>query len=158
MGTGTSFSGDKAAEAWSWSRSFTYCRDQESLLQTWNYIRVGYTVVEVSLGQVFLPVLQFPQQIMIPRMLRTYLSPLLTRATGPIRRQMITNLDQTSPMSWQKHKLSYTYCFRSRDNSVGLVTGDGLDGPGSIPGSSRYFFPPEHPDRLWGLPSLQSNE
>jgi hypothetical protein len=35
--------------------------------------------------------------------------------------------------------------------------GYGLDGPGSIPGGARFFFPPQRPDRFWGPPSLLSN-
>jgi hypothetical protein len=40
---------------------------------------------------------------------------------------------------------------------VGIVMGYGLDGPGSIPGSTRFVSSPQHPDRLWGPPSLLFN-
>jgi hypothetical protein len=43
----------------------------------------------------------------------------------------------------------------SRDSSVAIVTGYGLDSPGSIPGSARFFSSPQ---RLWGPPSLLFNE
>jgi hypothetical protein len=38
-----------------------------------------------------------------------------------------------------------------------LSSGDGLDGPGSIPGMIRFFSSPQRPDWLWGPPSLLSN-
>jgi hypothetical protein len=31
--------------------------------------------------------------------------------------------------------------------------GYGMDGPGLIPGSARFFSSPQHADRLWGPPS-----
>jgi hypothetical protein len=40
---------------------------------------------------------------------------------------------------------------------VSIATGYGLDGPGSVPGSARFFSPRERPDRLWGPPSLPSD-
>jgi hypothetical protein len=37
---------------------------------------------------------------------------------------------------------------------VGIATGYGLDGQGSIPGRcKRFFSSSQRPDRLWGLPS-----
>jgi hypothetical protein len=45
----------------------------------------------------------------------------------------------------------------SWDSSVGIVTGYGLDSPGLIPGSARFFSSPQHPYQLWGSPSLLSN-
>jgi hypothetical protein len=36
--------------------------------------------------------------------------------------------------------------FRSRDSLVGIVTSYGLDGPGLIPGSARFFSSPQPPD------------
>jgi hypothetical protein len=46
----------------------------------------------------------------------------------------------------------------SWDSSVGIAKGYVLDGRGSIPGrSKRFLSAPQHPDQLWGLPSLQSN-
>jgi hypothetical protein len=47
---------------------------------------------------------------------------------------------------------------RSRDSSVGIAIGYGLDGRGSIPGEgNRFFFSAQRPDRLWGPPSLLCN-
>jgi hypothetical protein len=41
---------------------------------------------------------------------------------------------------------------------VGIATGYRLDGWGSIPArDKRVFSSPQHPDRLWGPPSLLSN-
>jgi hypothetical protein len=42
-------------------------------------------------------------------------------------------------------------------SSVGIATGYGLDDPGSILGSARFFSSPQRPDRLWDPPSLISN-
>jgi hypothetical protein len=40
-----------------------------------------------------------------------------------------------------------------RDSSVGIATGYGLDGLGSIPGmSKRFLSPSRRPDRLWTPP------
>jgi hypothetical protein len=36
----------------------------------------------------------------------------------------------------------------SRDSSVGIATGYGIDGPGSIPGGERIFSSPQRPDRF----------
>jgi hypothetical protein len=48
-----------------------------------------------------------------------------------------------------------TVSCRSRDSSVGIPTGYGLDGWGSLPGrGKRFFSTPQSPDRLWGPPSL----
>jgi hypothetical protein len=50
--------------------------------------------------------------------------------------------------------------FRSRDSSVGIATGYGLDDRGvgvRVPVRSRIFFSPRRPDRLWGPPNLLSN-
>jgi hypothetical protein len=52
------------------------------------------------------------------------------------------------------------YTHRSRDSSVGIATGYGLDGRGVrdlIPGGSRIFSFPHNADRLWGPPNLLSN-
>jgi hypothetical protein len=38
-----------------------------------------------------------------------------------------------------------------------MVTGYGLDGRDSIPGSARFFSSAQRPDRLWGSPSLLSS-
>jgi hypothetical protein len=42
-------------------------------------------------------------------------------------------------------------------SSVGIASDYILDGPGSIPGWVKFLFYPQHPDRLWGPPSLLSN-
>jgi hypothetical protein len=34
---------------------------------------------------------------------------------------------------------------------VGIATGHVLDGPGSIVGSVRFVFAPQHPNPLWGV-------
>jgi hypothetical protein len=53
-----------------------------------------------------------------------------------------------------------SYIYRSRDSTVGIVTGYGLDdgvvGVRVLEGS-RIFFSPRCPDRLWGPPNLLSN-
>jgi hypothetical protein len=49
---------------------------------------------------------------------------------------------------------------RSRDSSVGIATGYGLDDRGvgvRDPVESRIFSSPSRPDRLWGPPNLLSN-
>jgi hypothetical protein len=44
---------------------------------------------------------------------------------------------------------------RSRDSSVGIVMGDGLDDRGSIPGRGKlYFSSPQRPDRLSAHPAF----
>jgi hypothetical protein len=48
----------------------------------------------------------------------------------------------------------------SRERSVGIETGCGLDGRGvgvRVPVGSRIFSSPHRPDRFWGPPSLLSN-
>jgi hypothetical protein len=48
------------------------------------------------------------------------------------------------------------YCFG--DSSVGIATGYGLDGRGSIPcRAKRFFSSPQLPDSLWGPLSLISS-
>jgi hypothetical protein len=48
--------------------------------------------------------------------------------------------------------------FRGRDNSVGIETGYGLGGRGSIPGRSKILFcTTQRPNRLWDPPSLLCN-
>jgi hypothetical protein len=54
------------------------------------------------------------------------------------------------------------FCFphgweRSHDSSVDIATGYRLHGPGSIPGTRRFFSFPQRPDQLWDPPSLLSN-
>jgi hypothetical protein len=46
---------------------------------------------------------------------------------------------------------------RSRGSSVGIATGYGLDGWGSIPGSARFFSSPHRRYRFCGQPSLLPN-
>jgi hypothetical protein len=45
----------------------------------------------------------------------------------------------------------------SRDSSVPTATSYGLDGPGLIPGRTRFFSSSQCPKRLRGPPSLLSN-
>jgi hypothetical protein len=45
----------------------------------------------------------------------------------------------------------------SRNSSVGIATGYGVDSLGSIPGSARVFSSPRCPDQLSGPTSLLSN-
>jgi hypothetical protein len=47
---------------------------------------------------------------------------------------------------------------RTSGKTVGRATCYGLDGPGSIPGRARFFSSAQRRDRLWGPPSLLSNE
>jgi hypothetical protein len=55
------------------------------------------------------------------------------------------------------HLITKKKC-RSRDSSVIIVTGCGLDDRGSIPGrDKKYFSTPQRPDRLWVPSSLLSN-
>jgi hypothetical protein len=56
----------------------------------------------------------------------------------------------------------FSVCFGSRDSSVGIGTGYGLDGrEGSVgvrvPVGSRIFSSSQRPDRFWGPPNLLSN-
>jgi hypothetical protein len=45
------------------------------------------------------------------------------------------------------------------DSSLGIATGYGMDGRGSIPGRGKSFFStPQRPEQFWDLPSLLSNE
>jgi hypothetical protein len=49
----------------------------------------------------------------------------------------------------------------SRDSSVGIATGYGLDNLGigvRVPGVSRIFSSQRRPERLWGPPNLLYNE
>jgi hypothetical protein len=51
-------------------------------------------------------------------------------------------------------------CVMSRDSSVGIATGYGLDGRRvgvRVPVGPRIFSSPHRPDRLWGPPSLLPN-
>jgi hypothetical protein len=56
--------------------------------------------------------------------------------------------------------LTYFFPVRSRDSSVGIANGYGLDGQGvavRVPVESRIFSSPRLPNQLWGSPSLISN-
>jgi hypothetical protein len=51
-------------------------------------------------------------------------------------------------------------CSWSRDSTVGIATGFGLDGWGSefwSHGRERFFSPPRHPERFLGPPNLLTN-
>jgi hypothetical protein len=66
----------------------------------------------------------------------------------------------TSWQSLQPWSMLFSFHFsssRNWDRSVGIATGYGLDGPGSIPGNARFFSSPQRPDRLWHPASLLSN-
>jgi hypothetical protein len=44
-----------------------------------------------------------------------------------------------------------------QESSVSIAIAYGSDGHGSIPSmSKRFFSSPQHPDRIWGSPSLSS--
>jgi hypothetical protein len=54
--------------------------------------------------------------------------------------------------------IGLTGSFRSRDFSVDIATGYGLDGQVSIPGRGNMFFsPPQRQNLLWGPPGLPYN-
>jgi hypothetical protein len=67
--------------------------------------------------------------------------------------------------SYQKRKFKLIFCLYespsgSRDSSVGIATGYGLDDRRvwiPFPLGPRSFFSPRRPHRFWGLPSLLSN-
>jgi hypothetical protein len=66
-----------------------------------------------------------------------------------------------SPLSLLSFYFYSSYCFSvgSRDSSVGIATGYGLDDRGvgiRVPVESRIFSPSQRPYRLWGPPSLLS--
>jgi hypothetical protein len=70
------------------------------------------------------------------------------------------NAKPTIPIKW-----SFVFMFNlrsrgSRDSSVGIATGYGLDDRGvgvGVPVGSRIFSSPHRPDRLTGPPNLLSN-
>jgi hypothetical protein len=66
-----------------------------------------------------------------------------------------------TPLVWKCYYLFMVYLTkRSRDSSVGIETGYGLDDREvavRVPVGSRIFSSPRRPDRLWGPPSLLSN-
>jgi hypothetical protein len=43
------------------------------------------------------------------------------------------------------------------DSKSGIATGYGLDDPGSIPSTGKFFFSPQRPNWLWGPPSFLAN-
>jgi hypothetical protein len=54
---------------------------------------------------------------------------------------------------FQHHSCSSPFKRDSRDSSVGIQTGYGLNGSGSIRGRGKVFFSsPQVSDRLWGPP------
>jgi hypothetical protein len=64
---------------------------------------------------------------------------------------------------WGKYLTVLTQGFSvgmfSRGSSVGIAMGCGLDGRGWIPGrGKRYFCTLQRPDRLWGPPTLLSQD
>jgi hypothetical protein len=67
------------------------------------------------------------------------------------------------PVTVLKIRLTYMhilffFIIICRDNSAGIAMIYGLDDRNSVSGRSKIcFFPPQRPDRLWGLPRLLSN-
>jgi hypothetical protein len=53
--------------------------------------------------------------------------------------------------------LAYFLYANAADGSVGIAMGYGLEGPGSIPESARFFSSPKRPYRILGPPSLVFN-
>jgi hypothetical protein len=47
---------------------------------------------------------------------------------------------------------------KSKDRPISIALGYRLDGRGSTPGRRRFFSSPQHPDQLWGSPSLLSDK
>jgi hypothetical protein len=69
---------------------------------------------------------------------------------------------ELAPVASSLYGLSGSYCYfwRSRDSSVGIATGYGLDDRGvgvRVPVGSRMFFSSRRPDRFWSPPNLLSN-
>jgi hypothetical protein len=62
----------------------------------------------------------------------------------------LTKYEDWDVKKWTQNKSSW-------DNSVDTAAGYRLDGPSSIPGSARFFSPPQcpGPGQLWGPPSLR---
>jgi hypothetical protein len=76
--------------------------------------------------------------------------------------KMLRDQDYPTPQGavigayWVKVK---RFQFVSRHSSVGIATGYGLDGRGSIPNKAKGFLSsPQRPDRPWDPPSLPSSE
>jgi hypothetical protein len=55
---------------------------------------------------------------------------------------------------WRNRRIRVLW---SRDSSVGIATGYGLDALGLIPCNARFHSSPQPPHRIWGPPSLLSN-
>jgi hypothetical protein len=53
--------------------------------------------------------------------------------------------------------LSILLLLRSRDSSVGIAAGYGLQSPGSIRGREKLLLSPLRPDRFWSPPRLLAN-
>jgi hypothetical protein len=51
-----------------------------------------------------------------------------------------------APLQFNFNVRTYVAISGSWDSSVGIATGYGLDGPGLIPGSARFFSSPQCPD------------
>jgi hypothetical protein len=67
-------------------------------------------------------------------------------------------LEVQCPIFQQCDKYVLATAKGSRDSSVGIATGYGLDGRGSISGKDkRFFYTSQRPDRPWDPPSLLSN-
>jgi hypothetical protein len=64
------------------------------------------------------------------------------------------------PVGLRAGPYAVPYRMGSRDSSVGIATGYGLDDRGvgvRVTVGSRIFFSPRRPDRLWGPPNLLPN-
>jgi hypothetical protein len=83
--------------------------------------------------------------------------------------QMQLNLNVTSHISHFAYvtsefsrfsitSLLYVFVYLSRDSSVGITMGYGLDSRDTIPAKGKRFFSsPHRPNQLWSTPSLLSN-
>jgi hypothetical protein len=75
--------------------------------------------------------------------------------------QMSDNkLNWPRPLSYTFFPFNYSHPIESRDSSVGIETGYGLDARGvgfRVAVVSRIFSSPCHPYRFWGPPNLLSN-
>jgi hypothetical protein len=69
-------------------------------------------------------------------------------------------MQSTSPQLFNIPLIFHLFIYESRDSSVGIVTGYGMDdrwvGVRVLVGA-RIFSSPRHPDRLGGPPNLLSN-
>jgi hypothetical protein len=88
-----------------------------------------------------------------------------TTLTVPLKLKNIGHFSYVSISTNQAFKKIYslfriTNIFQSRDSSVGIALGYGLDDQGSrgsIPGGGWEFFSSPRPERFWGPLSLLSN-